>query len=39
MTSCLSGNEAKNLQNGDVYLAEIADFGMEYLGNHLALWS
>ena len=32
----LSENEAKNLQNVDVYLAQIADFGMGYLENHLA---
>ena len=31
MTSYLSENEAKKLQNGDVYLAQIADFGMGYL--------
>ena len=35
MTSYLSENEAKNLQNGDVHLAQIADFGMGYLENHL----
>ena len=35
MTSYLSENEAKNLQNGYVHLAKIADFGMEYLENHL----
>ena len=28
----LSGDEAKNLQNGDIYLAQIADFGMELFG-------
>ena len=27
MTSYLSENEAKNLQNGDDHLAQIADFG------------
>ena len=32
MTSHLSENEAKNLQNGDV---QIADFGIGYLENHL----
>ena len=37
MTSSSSENEAKNLQNGDVHLAQIPDFGMEYLENHLAL--
>ena len=36
MTSYLSENETENLQNGDIYLAEIADFEMEYLENHLA---
>ena len=36
MTSCLSENEAKNLQNGDVHLAKIPDFGMGYLENLLA---
>ena len=36
MTSYLSENEAKNLQNGDVYLAQIPDFEMGYLENHLA---
>ena len=30
VTSYLSENEAKNLQNGDVHLAQIADFEMEY---------
>ena len=28
MTSYLSENEAKNLQNGDVHLAKIPDFKM-----------
>ena len=36
MTSYLSENEAENLQNGDVHLAQIPDFEMEYLENHLA---
>ena len=36
MTSYLSENEAKNLQNGDVHLAQIPDFEMRYVGNHLA---
>ena len=36
MTSYLSENGAENLQNGDVHLAQIADFGMRYLENHLA---
>ena len=31
MTSHLSENEAENLQNGDVHLAQIPDFEMEYL--------
>ena len=38
MTSYLSQNEAKNLQNGDVHIAQIPDFEMEYLENHLAHW-
>ena len=36
MTSNLRENEAENLQNGDVHFAQIPDFGMEYLENHLA---
>ena len=36
MMSYLSENEDKNLQNGDVHLAQIPDFGIEYLENHLA---
>ena len=36
VTSYLSENEAKNLQNGDVHIAQIPDFEMEYLENHLA---
>ena len=35
-TSYLSENEAKNLQNGDAHLAQIPDFEMGYLENHLA---
>ena len=35
VTSYLSENEAENLQNGDVHLAQIAEFGMGYLANHL----
>ena len=31
-------NEAENLQNGDFHLAEIPDFGMKYLENHLVHW-
>ena len=34
VTSYLSENEAKNLQNGDVHIAQIPDFEMEYLENH-----
>ena len=36
MTSYLTENEAENQQNGDVRLAQIPDFEMEYLENHLA---
>ena len=36
VTSYLSENEAKNLQNGDVHIAQIHDFEIEYLENHLA---
>ena len=36
MKSHLSENWAKNLQNGDVHLAQIPDFEMRYLKNHLA---
>ena len=36
MTLYLSENEAKNLQNGDVHLAQIPDFEMGYPVNHLA---
>ena len=35
VTSYLSENEAENLQNGDVHLAQIPDLEMEYLANHL----
>ena len=38
VTSCLTENEAENLQNGDVHLAQIPDFEMEYLKNHLTRW-
>ena len=31
VTSYLSGSEAKNLQNGDVHIAQIRDFEMKYL--------
>ena len=36
MTSYLIENEAENLQNGEIHLAQIPDFEMEYLENHLA---
>ena len=38
MTSYLCENEAENLQNGDVHLAQIQihDSGMGYLENHVA---
>ena len=36
MTSYLIKNEAEILQNGDVHLAQIPDFEMEYLEDHLA---
>ena len=36
MTSYLYENEAENLQNGDVHLAQIPDFAMGYLENYLA---
>ena len=36
MTSYLRGNEAVNLQNVDVHLAQIPDFELGYLENHLA---
>ena len=36
MTSYLSENEAKNLHNGNVDFAQITDFEMGYLENHLA---
>ena len=36
MMSYLIEYEAKNLQNGDVHLAQIPDFEMGYLKNHLA---
>ena len=35
MTLYLSENEAKNLQNGNIHLDQIAEFGMGYLKNHL----
>ena len=36
VTSYLSENEAENLQNGNVHLAQNLDFEIEYLENHLA---
>ena len=36
MTSYVTENEAENLQNGDVHLAQILDFEMEDLETHLA---
>ena len=36
MTSYLGENEAENLQHGDFHLAQIPDFGIGYLENHLA---
>ena len=36
MTLYLNENEAKNLQNGNVHVAQIADFEMEYVENRLA---
>ena len=36
VTSYLSENEAKDLQNGNIHFAQIPDFGMGYLENHLA---
>ena len=35
VTSYFIEKEAKNLQNGDVHIAQIPDFEMEYLENHL----
>ena len=37
MTSYLSENKAENLQNGNVHLAQIPDFEIGYLENHLAV--
>ena len=34
----LREKEAENLQNGDVHLAQIPDFGIGYLENQLAHW-
>ena len=36
MTLYLSESEAENLQNGNIHLAQILDFEMGYLQNHLA---
>ena len=36
VTSYFSEKKAKNLQNGDVHIAQIPEFEMEYLENHLA---
>ena len=36
VTSYLCENEAKNLQNGDFHLAQIPNFRLRYLENHLA---
>ena len=33
VTSYLSENQAKNLQNGDLHPAQIPEFGMEYVYN------
>ena len=33
MTSYLSENDAENLQNGDLHLAQIPEFEMGYLEN------
>ena len=38
VTSYLIESEAENIQNGDIHLAQIPDFEMEYLENHLAHW-
>ena len=38
VTPYFSENEAKNLENGDVHIAQIPDFEMEYLKNHWAHW-
>ena len=35
MTSYLFENEAENLQNGNIHLAQIPHFGKGYLENHL----
>ena len=38
VTSYFIEKEVKNLQNGDVHIAQIPDYEMEYLENHLAHW-
>ena len=38
VTSYLSENEAKNLQKSNIQLAQIPDFEMGYLENHLGHW-
>ena len=38
VTSYLSENEAKNVENGDVHIAQIPDFEIEYLETHWAHW-
>ena len=35
MMSYVSENEAENLENGNIHLAQIPDFEMGYLKNHL----
>ena len=35
VTSYLSENEAEILQHGDVHFAQIPDYEIEYLENHL----
>ena len=35
MMSCLTENEAENLQNDNIHLAQIPDFEVGYLENHL----
>ena len=38
MMSYLHENEADTLQNDDVHLAQIPNFELGYLKNHLAYW-
>ena len=35
MMSYLCENEAENLENGNIHLAQIPGFGLGYLKNHL----